>query len=662
MATENSGAPHLPPSWPEAPRADVPTSWPELPPQEAPPGWPDTSSSRREPPAWPDPPRQDPLPAWSDAQSTQAGQPPWPDTHSSGAWPETQNGPQHGPSPGAQQGSGPAWPDAQGGQAAAWQDPQNPQRPSRQDGQSPQGAAWPEAQNPQGTAWPEAQSGQGAAWPDAQNGQGGSWAEAQNGQGSNSAWANLTSPAPWPPQAGPPPGGHPAAAQPPGGQPSNGYPPNGQPTGGYPAEQPNGGYPAGGSPTAGYPGGQPTGGYPGAQPSGGYPGAQPSGVDPLDPSTPWPPQAPAQGDPLERTVSYNQAAAAAEAPPYNAQEAPPYNNHAGGPEAAPFNNLAGGPEAPPYHQPDGPRPGSNLSRDPSDPDRPFVTAGQISGSRTPPPERQQELWNTVFGDNYESMGDDRRLDDDDEPSRPVWIYALAGSVAIALVGALVWAFWAGPLASEDPPKSAALPTAAPSSSPKTSSTAPPKNQIPRLPKFPGTASPVVGVLADPSAGISVSRLGGRWLLDQRGTLIKSTYGFSTRQFVKVGADAAGNPISAQVMTGPLAATLTKYYTSPDDLEPVIKAVVVNARKKLFPEGNTVKKTAQQTLKVGGLPGRLIAYEVTAGDAKTTVVVAAVSTGGDAPSIVYMSVPGISKNLLPDVNTVFKSIKTTTAQG
>ncbi|MFI6321809.1 hypothetical protein ACIBG8_30045 [Nonomuraea sp. NPDC050556] len=619
MATENSGAPHLPPSWPEAPRADVPTSWPELPPQEAPPGWPDTSSSRREPPAWPDPPRQDPLPAWSDAQSTQAGQPPWPDTRPSGTqngpaaggWPESQNGPASGGWPetqngqgswsDAQQGPAPAWPEAQG---AAWQDPQGP---SRHDGQNPQ------------------------------NGQGAGWQDPQNGQGSNSAWANLSSPAPWPPQAGPT-GGHPGAQPPSGAQPSGAYPAAGQPGGGYPGA------------------GEPGSGYPGAgQPGGGFPGGQPSGMDPLDPSTPWPPQAPAQGDPLERTVSYNQAAAAAEAPPYNPQ--------AGSPEAQPFGNQAGGPEAPPYNHPDAPRPGANLSRDPSDPDRPFVTAGQISGSRTPPPERQQELWNTVFGDNYEAIGDDRRLDDDDdEPSRPVWIYALAGSVAIALVAGLVWAFWAGPLASEDPPKSAALPTAAPSSSPKTSSTTPPKNQIPRLPKFPGTASPVAGALADPSAGISVARLGGRWLLDQRGTLIKSTYGFSTRQFVKVGADAAGNPISAQVMTGPLAPTLTKYYTSPDDLEPVIKAVVVNARKKLFPEGNTVKKTAQQALKVGGLPARLIAYEVTAGDAKTTVVVAAVSTGGDAPSIVYMSVPGISKNLLPDVNTVFKSIKPTTAQG
>lgn len=506
MASENSGAPHLPPSWPEAPRADVPTSWPELPPQD-PPAW--QGPPRQDPPGWPDAPRQDPLPAWSDAQSTQISQIP-------------------------------AWPNAQ---------PQQQAQPSH-------GNAWPETppQQSHGNAWPEAQPSHGNAYPEAQPSPG-------------NAWSNLSTPAPWPPKA-----------------------------------------------------------------------------DPLDTSTPWPPQPQVQpqGDPLERTVTYNQA-------PQAPVHQPPAHQPPAGPPQEP---------TPAQHQ-DAPRPGSNLVRDPSDPDRPFVTAGQISGSRTPPPERQQELWNTVFGDNYDSMGDDSPLDHDDEPGKPVWIYALAGSVAIALVAGLVWAFWAGPLASEDPPKSSPI-AGAPSGKPSgKASTTPPKRTTPRLPKYSGPASPVTGVVTDQSAGITVPRLGGRWLVDQRGSLIRSTYGFTTRQFVKIGTDALGNPISAQIMTGPLGPTLTKWYTSPDELEPVIKAVVVNARKKLFPEGNTVKKTAQQKVKVGDLPAELIAYEVTAGEAKTTLVVAAVATGNEVPSIVYMSVPGTGKSLLPDVNTVFKSIKSTT---
>ncbi|MFC7649265.1 hypothetical protein ACFQX6_59300 [Streptosporangium lutulentum] len=67
------------------------------------------------------------------------------------------------------------------------------------------------------------------------------------------------------------------------------------------------------------------------------------------------------------------------------------------------------------------QPGHHLSRDPSDPSKPFVTAGQISGPKTPPPERQQELWNTVFGDNYQAMDDE----DLDGQGKPVWVFALA---------------------------------------------------------------------------------------------------------------------------------------------------------------------------------------------------------------------------------------------
>ncbi|MDA0645873.1 hypothetical protein OUY24_35060, partial [Nonomuraea ferruginea] len=308
-----------------------------------------------------------------------------------------------------------------------------------------------------------------------------------------------------------------------------------------------------------------------------------------------------------------------------------------------------GPGGPAGHGHGGPgteqgRPGANLSRDPSDPDRPFVTAGQISGSRTPPPERQQELWNTVFGDNYQAMGEPESLD---EPGKPLWIYALASSAAVALVIALLWAFIAGPLASEDPGKSAAQATpsqSAPATPRKTSVT------IGRLPAYKGNASPVTGTVQDPQAGIQVPRLGGTWRLDERPT-VKGTYGYDTRQYAMVGDDLA-----AQVLTGPLPAKLAGRYTSPDDLEPVIKAVVVDARKRLYADGNKVRKIAQQSLKVGDSTGRLIAYSLTSPTEKATVVAAAINTGGDVPAIVFMSVPAEGKALLPDVNTVVKRLR------
>ncbi|WP_326829578.1 hypothetical protein OIE13_04495 [Streptosporangium sp. NBC_01810] len=306
-----------------------------------------------------------------------------------------------------------------------------------------------------------------------------------------------------------------------------------------------------------------------------------------------------------------------------------------------------GPQAPQTQpgQPQHPgQPGHHLSRDPSDPNRPFVTAGQISGPKTPPPERQQELWNTVFGDNYRDIEDEL-----EERGRPVWIFALAGSVIIALVGVVLWAFLAGPLASSEEEIA----------EPKPATTAPKKTSKPaaigRLPRFTGDPSPVAGTLTDQSAGITLAQLGAPWRQDQRPS-VPTTYGFTTRQYLPAGTDSTGKAQYAQLMSGPLSPRLKSRYTSPENLAPVINAVASTGRKRFFPEDNTARKTAQQTLSVNGLPGQLAAYEITSGDSKTIMVVAAVSTGADLPAIVYMSVPDSKKEMLPDINTVFKSIR------
>ncbi|MGV9776853.1 hypothetical protein [Streptosporangium sp. NPDC003464] len=336
-------------------------------------------------------------------------------------------------------------------------------------------------------------------------------------------------------------------------------------------------------------------------------------------------------------------ATAPEAPPGAPPQVPP--PHAP-PQGAPAHAHPG--DGGPHHgqiPPQG-QPGGHLSRDPSDPNRPFVTAGQISGPKTPPPERQQELWNTVFGDNYQAMGEEPELEG---TGRPVWVFALAGSVVIALIGAVLWAFLAGPLAStEEKP----IPEAKPSATGKK----PAKSQaVGRLPRFPGKASPVAGTLPDQAAAISLAKLGAPWRQDQRES-VSTAYGFTTRQYVPAGPDSLGKPQFAQVMSGPLSPRLKSKYTSPDNLAPVINAVAYTGRKKFFPEDNSARKTAQQNLSVNGLRGQLAAYEITAGTSKTTMVVAAVSTGADLPVIVYMSVPDSKKELLPDVNTVFKSIR------
>ena len=313
-----------------------------------------------------------------------------------------------------------------------------------------------------------------------------------------------------------------------------------------------------------------------------------------------------------------------------------------------------------------------------DPYKPFVTAGQISGPKTPPPERQQELWNTVFGDDYDAMGEDAG---DAGSGRKVWLLALVASVVVALVAALLWAFLAGPLRpapaepEAGPAGDAGASTPKATSSGKTGSTggtgdtgstgkagtatARPR-PIGRLPKYPGVRSPLAGTLTDTASAVRVPRLGGPWRLDPSPEQVRATYGFTTRQYVAAGRDAAGHQQFAQLMTGPLADQLAGKYSAsaPGALAPVISSVAYAARTKFFPEGNKVVKIAEQKLSAGGRPARLVVYQITEGDARTTLVVGAVSTGAAKPAIVYMSIPDGKKALLPDINTVFSSIRPT----
>ncbi|MGW0805158.1 hypothetical protein [Nonomuraea sp. NPDC002799] len=565
----------------------LPSSWPEASQRDAPGSW-SGAAAPDVPTSWPETPAAHQDPSWPE--------PPRKD----GAWPEPP--PRHSPRHDA---AGPsAWPDSSpqnAGGPSAWPDsaPQNAGGPSAWPDSAPQNSggpsAWPDAGHQDvPMSWPDATAPGGpTAWPEtaAPGGAGPSWADGSAAPG------HVRPPVPAP---------VPAWAQPP-------------------------------APAA-------------------------DAWSNLSSPAPWPPGDRTGAEGMDRTMAHGRA----DAPPRDESRPPPAQPYPGGdrtaayaqPSEALLNDRAipsgpnpSGPNpagpmdstrigAPPGED-QGPRPGSNLSRDPSDPDRPFVTAGQVSGSRTPPPERQQELWNTVFGDNYESM-DDGALDD--EPGKPIWIYALGGSVAIALVAALLWAFLAGPLAGSDEPTSAAQTAAPPKASATRTSTT-----IGALPQYPGKASPVVGRVPDLTAGLSLPRMGGQWQLDQRAT-VKATYGYDTRQYVQIAPEKFAN-----LMSGPLSPKLLSYYEQ-DDLEPVIKQVVLNARKRFFPADNKVRKIAQQSIKVGDATGRLIAYSLTSETEKATIVTMAVNTGGQAPAIVYMSIPSEGKQLLPDIRRVLNQLK------
>ncbi|MEO3890294.1 hypothetical protein [Nonomuraea sp. B5E05] len=584
MAADDSGS-HLP-SWPDAPRRDG--SGPRTSGSHAadvPTSWPETPVPGHGDPAWPEPPRKD------------------------DSWPEPPRRSRHAASP--QDTTGPSWPEppqstAPG--ASSWPDlpPQSATSPSSWSGSAQNAAApssWPDTPHRDMPAsWPETSSPEvPMSWPEASR---------QSAAGPPQAAPGSSSRQDRPPQGGTKAPQHPEQPQVPDPVPAWAQPPAPAP-GAWPDEPaPRGKRHAAESPEL-----TPT--HHQSAPNNAPPHDGPSAAHPPPPSIPA----------SERTITYAKHSEnlrddrAVPSTPMDSPhtDTPPGEDHAS-------------------------RPGSNLNRDPSDPDRRFVTAGQISGSRTPPPERQQELWNTVFGDNYQAMGEQDALED--EPGKPVWMYALGSSVAVALVIALVWAFLAGPLASEDPASSnvAAQPSA--SKKPRATKTS---SSIGPLPKYSGKPSPVLGRIPDAPARISVPRLGGDWRLDQRAT-VKATYGFDTRQYVQVAPERY-----AQLMTAPLSQRLASYYER-DDLEPVIKQVVLSARRSFFPKDNKVRKIAQQAIKVGDSTGRLIAYSLTSQTEKATIVTMAVNTGGNVPAIVYMSIPAESKQLLPDIRTVMNQIR------
>ncbi|MFB4265498.1 hypothetical protein [Nonomuraea sp. GTA35] len=630
MATENSG-PHLPSSWPEPPRreagwsespSEVPTSWPSAPAAEVPTSWPETPRPAHPEPSWPEPPRKDP------------------------SWPEPPGASRPGPGPSHQAPPGPS-------QGASWPEPPR-QGPGRPDAAAP--TSWPDnASSPDvRMSWPENTSSPDVRnpWPDNASSPNvrTSWPENASSPDVRAAWQDgpppqsTAGPAAWPEVSSK--GAPPPSAQAPGA-PGPGSPPPGRPADPVPAwaQPPTPSADAWSnlsSPAPWPPADRAAPAEPGAERTAVYNNAGP------------PPPAAHPAD--ERTVTYAQHTqnllndrAVPSTPMDSAQ--PHTDTPLGTPPGGPAGTPPGTPQGPPSAEDHPGRPGSNLSRDPSDPENRFVTAGQISGSRTPPPERQQELWNTVFGDNYQSMGDQDGLEDE-EPGKPIWIYALGGSVAVALVAALLWAFLWGPLAGDDAPSSASLAAEQSASSPPKATATKASTSIGPLPKYTGKASPVIGRVPDAEARISVPRLGGTWQLDQRAT-VKGTYGFNTRQYVQVAPERY-----ATVMSGPLSPRLSSYYEA-DNLEPVIKQVVLSARRSFFPDGNKVRKIAQQPIKVGDQTGRLIAYSLTSDTEKATIVTMAVNTGAEVPAIVYISIPSESKQLLPDVRTVMNQIRLTT---
>ncbi|WP_283138203.1 hypothetical protein [Rhizohabitans arisaemae] len=286
-------------------------------------------------------------------------------------------------------------------------------------------------------------------------------------------------------------------------------------------------------------------------------------------------------------------------------------------------------------------------------DRPFVTAAQISGPKTPPAQRQHELYKRVFEDDFDGADDDAGP----EHRRRVWPWALVGSTALALVAAIVIIY--EPFEDSGGTGAARIPVnnagAKASATPKPTPTQPSSE---RLPRYPGRPSPVVGRVADAQSRLGYAALGTPWQRDQR-TTVRREFGFTARQYIPAGTDHLGQPVYAHVMSGTLDPSLAGKYAGPDDFVPVINAAAYRLKLKFSSKEAVATRVATQRLTVDGHPGGLIVYNVkasTLGESSMTMLVAAIDTGAKTPSILYISIPDNKKRILPDIHTVLKSLK------
>jgi hypothetical protein len=195
--------------------------------------------------------------------------------------------------------------------------------------------------------------------------------------------------------------------------------------------------------------------------------------------------------------------------------------------------------------------------------------------------------------------------------------------------------------------------------------APPEVRLPankQLMTFRGRHSGAVGVVPDRRAGVVYPRLGAPWQIPGPKSGL-GKLGWSGQQVVVTESRNGKPKWYGQLLSGTLSAAQRNMYGGPGTEKAAAVALAKEYEARFYAFPHKTRSLASQRLTVDGrrgwLVGSYIGYRRPGVKATAEVVtVAVIDTGRPSPAVIFMAVPNTDRDLWPDINYVFSSLKLT----
>jgi hypothetical protein len=256
--------------------------------------------------------------------------------------------------------------------------------------------------------------------------------------------------------------------------------------------------------------------------------------------------------------------------------------------------------------------------------------------------------------------DDADVADEDEGRTRLMLYFGVGLLLVALVAAgavyVLKKTGGGAEDADDPASGVGGAT-------KTSSARPPNVALPPnkpLMHFRGPHDKAVGVLPDLRAGVAYPRLAAPWQIPGRKSGL-GRLGWSGQQVVVTERNGGRPKWYGQLLSGTLSEAQRPLYAGPGTERQAAVALAAQYDTRFYAFPHKTRNLASQPLTVDGRRGWLVAsyigYHQPGVKATAEVVtVAVVNTGRPSPAVLYMALPNTNRELWPDINYVFTSLR------
>jgi hypothetical protein len=255
------------------------------------------------------------------------------------------------------------------------------------------------------------------------------------------------------------------------------------------------------------------------------------------------------------------------------------------------------------------------------------------------------------------------VDGEEESRTRLMLYGGVGLLLAALVAAAAVYFLkssGGDSAGADEPEPGAGAATTPAAA------APPDVRLPatkRLTTFRGRHSSPVGLVPDKRAGVVYPRLGAPWQIPGPKSGL-GKLGWSGQQVVVTESRDGRPKWYGQLLSGTLSAAQRNLYGGPGTERAAAVALAKEYEARFYGFPHKTRSLASQQLTVDGrrgwLVGSYIGYRRPGVKATAEVVtVAVIDTGRPSPAVIFMAVPNTDRDLWPDINYVFSSLKIAT---